>query len=134
VPGVPPAVMQAFREAVLSLDAGAPRAAACMLRRTVASACTDKGVPDEENGRWLALNARIERIRGDLIPATYGAALATKILGDAGAHEEAEDRLGPINDITVRAAETVVRQILANLYELPEQVKGLPGSSPNGLT
>src|SRR2546422_10976593 len=34
IEGVPPAVMQAYREAILALDARAPRASACMLRRT----------------------------------------------------------------------------------------------------
>ena len=122
---MPPNVMGAYREAILSLEAGAPRAAACMLRRAIASACTERRVPAEEGGRWLGLQARIDRLKGDLLPATYAAASATKLLGDAGAHEEAEERLGPINAETVRVAAEVVRQFLANLYELPEQIKQL---------
>jgi hypothetical protein len=97
-----------------------------MLRRTVASACSEQGVPDaEEGGRFIPLQSRIDQLQGKLIPATYQAARTAKLLGDAGAHEEAEDRFGPV-DVKL-AAETllVVRQLLANLYELPGQVEAL---------
>ncbi|MFQ5859901.1 MAG: DUF4145 domain-containing protein [Anaerolineae bacterium] len=125
--GVPHNVMQAFREAVLSLEAGAPRAAACMIRRTVATACTEQDVPDEEKAKRLALQDRIDRLKDKLLPATYAAAKAAKILGDAGAHLEAEERLSEmdVDSETMRDTIAVVRQFLANLYELPEQVEQL---------
>jgi ribosomal protein S27AE len=139
IPGVPDDVMQAFREAILSLEAGAPRAAACMLRRTVASACTEQRVPDQEKGKRLPMQVRIDRLKNKLLPATYAAAKAAKVLGDAGAHLEAEDRLDEEIDVdldteTVRRTAAVVRQFLANLYELPEDKgtrhsrRGTPGS------
>ncbi len=122
IPGVPKSVMQVYREAVLSLGAGAPRAAACMIRRTVASTLTDQEIPDAEDGRRLSLQERIDRIKDRLLPATYSAARAARLLGDAGAHEEAEDRLGEIDEETVRRTIRVVRQFLGNLYELPHEV------------
>jgi uncharacterized protein DUF4145 len=122
---VPPQVMGAYREAWRSLEAGAPRAAATMLRRTVASACSEQGIPDSIDGHFVPLSHRIDQLQPNLIPATYHAARNTKLLGDAGAHEEAEDNLGPITTETVALAMTVVRQILANLYELPGQVSGM---------
>jgi len=131
IPGVPENVMQAFREAVLALEAGAPRAAACMIRRTVASAASDLEVPDEEGGRRLPLQSRIDRLKDRLLPATYAAARGARLLGDAGAHEEAEERLGPIDADTVRRTIAIVRQFLGNLYELPKQVEELGLGSPN---
>jgi hypothetical protein len=122
--------MSAYREAVIALQAGAPRAAACMTRRCVASAASDQGVPDEEGGNWLPLQARIDRLKDKLLPATYAAARAARLLGDAGAHEEAEERLGEINNDTVGKTIAVVRQFLGNLYELPEQIKELGIDQP----
>lgn len=125
IPGVPPKVMTAFREAVISLEAGAPRAAACMLRRTVASAASDRGVPDEEAGKRLGMQAKIDRLREHLLPATYSAAKAARILGDAAAHEEAEERLGDVDPELARRTLAVVRQFLNNLYELPQEIRDL---------
>jgi hypothetical protein len=126
--GVPTNVLLAFREACISAEARAPHAAAVMLRRTVASACTDREIPYEMDGRFIQLNKRIARLKANLLPVTYNAALSTKLLGDAGAHEEAEERLGPIDDEIILKAIVVVRQILANLYELPAQLKELDRS------
>ena len=56
IEGVPELVMGAFREALLALHAGAPRAAATMIRRTVASAASDQGMPRRRTGGgclWL---------------------------------------------------------------------------------
>lgn len=125
IPGVPPNVMDAYREAVIALEAGAPHAAACMVRRTVASAATEQGIPDEEGGQRLGLQTRIDGLKDKLLPATYGAAKAARVLGDAGAHEEAEERLGDVDAETVRKTISVVRQFLANLYELPKEIEEL---------
>ena len=126
IPGTPPLVIGAYAEAVISLEAGAPRAAATMIRRTVASACTDQGVSEEDaKGRWIPLLDRIDQLKDRLLPATHEAARAAKILGDAGAHEEAEERLGAVDPETVRRTIEVVRIFLSNLYELPEQVKSI---------
>ena len=130
VPGLPPRVEEAFREAQISLAAGAPHAAATMLRRTVASAATHLNVPDrDEAGHFLGLLRRIEGLKERLLPATYEAAQFTKLLGDGGAHEEAEDEfmaeLGPIDAESVGPAVEVVGYILANLYEIPGKVAAL---------
>jgi DNA-directed RNA polymerase subunit RPC12/RpoP len=125
IAGVPEDVMIAFREAHLALEAGAPRAAACMIRRCVASVCTEQEIPDEQDGKRLGLQRRIDGLKDRLLPATYRAAMAARLLGDAGAHEEAEDRLGPVDSDTARRTIDVVRHMLANLYELPIQVEGL---------
>ncbi len=127
---LPEAVAEAYREAQLATSVGALRAAVCMLRRTVASACSDQGIPDSENGQFVALNRRVEKLKDRLVPVALNAALKVKILGDAGAHEEAEDRLGPINEDTVREALAVVETFLSNLYQIPEQVRRLGESEP----
>ena len=126
IPGAPSLVMGAYAEAIVALEAGAPRAAATMIRRTVASAASDHDIPEEdENGRWIPLMDRIDQLKDRLLPATHEAAKAAKLLGDAGAHEEAEERLGEVDEDTVRRTIAVVRIFLSNLYELPEQVKGI---------
>lgn len=126
IPGAPPLVMGAYAEAVVVLEAGAPRAAATMIRRTVASAASNQGVPEEdEKGRWIPLLDRIDQLKDKLLPATHEAAKAAKLLGDAGAHEEAEERLGAVDEDTVRGTIAVVRIFLSNLYELPAQVKAI---------
>lgn len=130
IPGVPDSVMQAFREAQVALEAGAPRAAACMVRRTVASTATERGVPDQEKGKWLTLQERIDRLKDLLLPATYQAARSARLLGDAGAHEEAEDRLGPIDAETVRQTIAVIRQFLNNIYELPDAIEKIDAGYP----
>jgi len=126
IPWVPPNIMSAYQEAQLALEAGAPRAAACMLRRVVASVCSEQGIPDAfEDGRYVPLPARIDQLKAKLIPATYAAAKKVKLFGDAGAHEEAELRLGEVDPDDVRNAIKVVRQFLANIYELPGEVSQL---------
>lgn len=126
IPGAPSLVMSAYAEAVVSLEAGAPRAAATMIRRTVASACSDQEVPEEnDDGRWIPLLDRIDQLKDKLLPATHEAAKAAKLLGDAGAHEEAEERLGEVEPETVRRTIEVVRVFLSNLYELPKQVEAI---------
>ena len=77
------------------------------------------------NGRRLPLQERIDGLKDKLLPSTYSAARAARLLGDAGAHEEAEDRLGDIDQETVMSTIAVVRQFLTNLYELPEEIKKL---------
>jgi hypothetical protein len=130
ISGTPPRVNEAFREAQLSLAAGAPHAAATMLRRTVASAASDLKVPEkDEKGHFIGLMTRIEGLRDKLLPATYEAAQLTKLLGDGGAHEEAEDlvieKLGPIDVSSVGRAVEVVGYILSNLYDIPSKVAAL---------
>ena len=126
IPGAPDKVAAAFSEAQIALEAGAPRAAATMLRRSIASAATNLGVADRDaDGRFIGLNKRIDGLKTRLLPVTYEAARATKLLGDAGAHEEAEDELGPLDDAPVRRAISVVSYVLSNLYEIPEKVKEL---------
>jgi hypothetical protein len=123
LPNVPARVAEAFRQAQLSLEAGAPLAGAVMVRRVVASACTDQAIPDEVGGKFVPLPKRIKQLRDKLLPVTYDAALHARLLGDAGAHEEAEDRFGEVDEQSVREAIEIVRLILDNLYEVPARVK-----------
>jgi hypothetical protein len=98
-----------------------------MLRRAMASAATHFKVPDKTNdGKFIGLGSRIAQLRDRLLPATYAAAQNTKILGDGGAHEEAEDSLpeglGPIDAQTMGLAIEIGHHILANLFDIPAQV------------
>lgn len=130
VSGTSGRVAEAFREAQLSLAADAPHAAAVMLRRVLASAATDFNVPDRtEDGRFIGLGSRLAQLQSLLLPAAFDAALTTKLLGDGGAHEEAEDEilesLGPIDRATVTRAVEVVQIVLQNLYDIPQKVAAL---------
>ena len=81
----------------------------------------------------MPLVERIDQLKDRLLPATHQAAIAAKVLGDAGAHEEAEERLGAVDSEEVRQTAALVRQFLANLYELPSQVAslGVGGEEPD---
>jgi hypothetical protein len=136
VPNTPDRVREAFREAQISLSAGAPHAAATMLRRTVASTATYFGIADrDDKGRFIGLFERIDGLKEKLLPSTYEAARHMKILGDAGAHEEAEtDFWGEITTEDVNAAAAIIRHFLANLFEMPEEIRKVVQPQLRGQT
>ncbi|MDE3119292.1 MAG: DUF4145 domain-containing protein, partial [Nitrospirota bacterium] len=95
---IPASISAAFNEAVLSLSANCPRAAAVMARRTLEAIAVDKG---EVNG---TLAQRLSNLSstGQLHPTLADWAKEVRLIGNNGAHFD------PINDVSLDDARQLV--------------------------
>lgn len=109
---VPTQIAEAFKEAVRAHNAGCPRAAAVMARRTLEAVAVDKG---EQRG-VLAVRLNNLASKGILLPTLADWSREVRLVGNVGAH------LDPIKSVSTKDSEDLisfVRELLRYLYELP---------------
>ena len=99
---VPKAIADDFEEAVLAFNAGAPRAAAVMMRRALEAACGELGATGSTLAEKIrSLNQKQNPRTGSKIEQTdINRFDAARIFGNQGAHSPDD----PLNDLTVEDA------------------------------
>jgi hypothetical protein len=119
---LPEDVERFYRDAMRVLDAGVPDAAAVQLRKTLEAAAARRGV---DTG---TLVQRVESLikQGD-VTREFGRVLDhVRKLGNVGAHASDET----VTDQEARQALRFTTAILRNLFEIPAELGGVEGRSP----
>ena len=115
-PDIPSDIARAFDEAVRSLAARCPQAAAVMARRTL------EAVADEQSAEGKTLEQRLKKLAasGALHPTFSEWAGEVRLVGNQGAHFD------PIKEVSSADAQELVkfvRDLLRHLYELPAELR-----------
>lgn len=115
-PAVPPQVALDYLEAARCVDAGAPRAAAAMFRRTVQSVMIEQGAKGQ------TLYEQIEDLakRGLVTPALKDWAHEVRILGKAGAHADVPDDVSPED---AEDALSFTEELIKHVYVMPAEIE-----------
>jgi hypothetical protein len=120
---VPAEIGAAFHEAVLTLSANCPRAAAVMARRTLEAIADDKG---EKTGTLAQRLSNLSK-KGLLHTTLSEWAKEVRLIGNAGAHFD------PINDVSADDARQLVdfiRELTKFLYVLPYELNERRAGKP----
>lgn len=114
--GVPAQVASDYLEAARCVDAGAPRAAAAMFRRTVQSIMVEQGAKGE------TLYSQIEDLaqRALVTPPLKDWAHEVRVLGKAGAHADVPDDVSPED---AKDGLNFTEELIKHVYVMPAEIR-----------
>jgi Domain of unknown function (DUF4145) len=117
--GVPEPITSTFEEGIRAMAINAPRAAAVMFRATLAEIIEHKGSAAARSKDSLYEKLKQMSNDGTLHPSISEWAAEIRLLGNVGAHPEAQNA---ITNSESRELAQLTRQLIEFMYEIPAKI------------